>query len=322
MARSYANVITAIWRDSEFRALRASQQRTYLMLVTQPNISAAGTLPLTLVRWAGLADDTTADGLRTDLAGLEERRFVVVDETTEELLVRSFVRHDNGYRNPKRTPAIREAAVDAVSPAVRRALAAEFSRLGLPASWLPDEPPDPTDRHTDSQSNGGNRRHTERERPPEDAQPVDNPEPQVNSLSGSQPDRHADWNRVVVTQGPYVGPQPSTHNPHPAPRRALTKPARAVVEALGCDDDDGQWIADEVHRRHRPRNLAGYLRRMAEAGDLAPLLAERHQHHAGAPVAVVDPPCGQCGPNRLVELADGRAARCPTCHPLRSGAVA
>lgn len=44
----------------------------------------------------------------------------------------------------------------------------------------------------------------------------------------------------------------------------------------------------------------------------------RHTENS-QPVAVV-PPCGQCGPGRLVELDSDRLARCPQCHPLRATA--
>jgi hypothetical protein len=312
MARSYANVLTAIWRDDDFRELSAGAQRIYLMLVTQSNISAAGTLPLTVVRWAANARDTTPASVRDDLAELEKGRFIVVDEVTEELLVRSFVRHDNGYRNPKRRPAILAAAGEVSANALRMALAAEFQRLGLPVG--PATPrPDP------DRSNRTIRAEVARVVD----NPVDNLSAQVDSLSEAIPDEvdsHACSERVVVTQGPYVGPQPSTHNPQSAPpRRALDPPARFVADTLGCDDDDARWIADEVNRRHAPQKLIGYLRRMAGEGDLAPLLAERH------PPAAVDlePPCGHCGPGRLVEVDDGRAAaRCPRCHPLREERVA
>jgi len=313
MARSYANVLTAIWRDDDFRELSAGAQRTYLMLVTQANISAAGTLPLTVVRWAANARDTTAASVRDDLAELEKGRFIVVDEATEELLVRSFVRHDNGYRNPKRRPAILDAAGEVASDALRVALVGEFARLGLPVGAAAPRP-DP-DRP---------KRAIRAEVARAVDSPVDNLSVQVDSLSEAIPedvDRHAASERVVVTQGPYVGPQPSTHNPQSAaPRRALDPPARFVADALGCDDDDAQWIADEVNRRHAPKHLAGYLRRMAEEGDLAPLLAERHPPPRVGPT--LDLPCGSCGPGRLVDTDDGRAARCPRCHPLREERVA
>ena len=47
MARNYANVLTAIWRDPQFLGSPAAAQRALLLLVTQPDISAAGTLALT-----------------------------------------------------------------------------------------------------------------------------------------------------------------------------------------------------------------------------------------------------------------------------------
>lgn len=37
------------------------------------------------------------------------------------------------------------------------------------------------------------------------------------------------------------------------------------------------------------------------------------------PPPALEPPCGQCGPNRMVDHGD-YAARCPRCHPLRSEA--
>jgi hypothetical protein len=317
MARSYANVLTAIWRDEDFRELSAAAQRTYLMLVTQPNISAAGTLPLTLVRWASHAKDTTPASLRADLAELEATRFVFVDEVTEEVLVRSFVRHDNGYRNPKRKHAIVGAAGEMASPVLRAALEVEFDRLGLSGRSGSGEPQPLRPKRTEAAESTS----------PIDL-PVDNLSAQVNSLSmaipedaDSPPDSHASSEWVVVTQGPYVGPQPSTRNPQSAPpRRALDPPARFVADTLGCDDDDAQWIADEVNRRHTPKKLIGYLRRMAGEGDLAAMLSERHPPPRSGPT--LDPPCGGCGPNRLVECDDGRMTRCPICHPLREERVA
>lgn len=36
------------------------------------------------------------------------------------------------------------------------------------------------------------------------------------------------------------------------------------------------------------------------------------------PPKQINPPCGECGPNRMVELPSGALTHCPTCHPLRS----
>lgn len=138
MARNYANIVTAIWRHPEFRALDAREQRIYLLLVTQPNISAAGVLPLTVGRWATCAADTTPEQIRAGLTILQNRRFIVFDTSTEELLVRSFVRWDGGHTNPKRRPVIGRDARDVESATLRRSLAAEFNRLGLDTDGLSD----------------------------------------------------------------------------------------------------------------------------------------------------------------------------------------
>lgn len=135
MARQYAQIVTAIWRDDDFRSLTAAEQHLYLLIVTQPDISAAGVLHLAITRWAGRACDTKPEDINRALDGLARRRFVVVDRDTEEVLARSFIRWDKGYSNPKRQPSIRDA-VDAVeSPALLRAIAAELVRIDMPMAF-------------------------------------------------------------------------------------------------------------------------------------------------------------------------------------------
>jgi hypothetical protein len=146
MARSYGHIMSAIWNDSEFRSLCAAPQRAYLMLVTQSEITSAGTLALTLKRWAGYAADTTSDALSDALSRLEEMRFIAYDNDTEELVVRSFVKWDGGATNEKRRPAITAAANAVVSPKIRAVLKIELDKLGVPHS-ITDSP---SDRHPDT----------------------------------------------------------------------------------------------------------------------------------------------------------------------------
>lgn len=157
MARTYARIFTAVWRDREFRRLRGAAQRVFLLLVSQPDITAAGTLALTVRRWADMDSDTTIEAFNSSLDELAAERFLALDRSTEELLVRSFVRWDGGYSNTKRRPVILRQADDVSSPALRRVLAAEFGRLGLPIGSLsdavPDSPPDAvSDRASDAPS--------------------------------------------------------------------------------------------------------------------------------------------------------------------------
>lgn len=75
MAR-YARVFASIWADPDFCALSSSAQRLYLLLITQPDVSHCGVLPLTERRWARLAADTDADSVRAALDELERVGFV------------------------------------------------------------------------------------------------------------------------------------------------------------------------------------------------------------------------------------------------------
>jgi hypothetical protein len=145
MARSYSQITSSVWRDADFRGLSMSAQWTYIMLITQADISSAGTLPMTERRWSSYAPDVTRDSLSDSLCELAEARFIAYDETTEELLVRSFVKWDGGSHNEKRRPAITAAANAVASPVIRRVLAAELNRLDVPhdlGDSLSDTPSD------------------------------------------------------------------------------------------------------------------------------------------------------------------------------------
>lgn len=345
MARSEARLSVSIWSDPDFLDCTPSEQRMFMFLLSQPDLAHDGVIALRERRWSRSAKGLTVEQITKDLTGLDAARFIVVDWDNEELLIRSFIRRDKVYRQPN---VLRAAAdhLDAVtSPLIRHALAVELARIAeldmpgdAPATvaqmrrTLPDPsgnpPPNPSGnphRVEPKPSREGRRSPVDSQPKPAERTVVDTPLSGVDAgKKGSEnpsPKAPEERGKLLTVSKDSSFPDSSIPR-HPRNPRPLSRPARAVVEALGCDDDDGQWIADEVHRRHRPHNLAGYLRRMAEAGDLAPLLAERHPPPQHASVAVVDPPCGQCGPNRLVELDDGRAARCPTCHPLRPGAAA
>lgn len=94
MARSHAKLLAAIWQDPEWRALRAEAQWLYTALLSQPRLTLVGALDLKPRQWAKLASDMTEERVTDLLAELEAARFVLVDEDTEELIIRTFVRHD------------------------------------------------------------------------------------------------------------------------------------------------------------------------------------------------------------------------------------
>ena len=135
MARSHARITTSIWADREFTRLTALSQRLYFLLLSQPNLSHAGVLPLTIRRWTLLSGDRDEDAIRAALTELDGHRFIVVDYDTEELLIRSFIRNDGVWKQPKVLAIALEEAEQVASPRLRRAIAVELQRL--PVTELP-----------------------------------------------------------------------------------------------------------------------------------------------------------------------------------------
>jgi len=148
VARTQARVHVSLWQDADFVALSISAQRLYLALLSQPTITLLGVLALTPSRWGRLASDGTLESVLGDLRELESHRFIVVDEETEELLVRSFLRYDGGWQSAR----TREAAVkQRTLVASKRLLAAideEIARLrrgGRPPDETKDQANTPSD---------------------------------------------------------------------------------------------------------------------------------------------------------------------------------
>lgn len=129
MARSYAKLYVEVWdAEGDFRQLTAGAQRLYWLLCSQPQLSAAGVLPLQPRRWARLATDTTDRQIARALAELVSTCKVIIDEGTEECLVRAFIRRDGGTKTPNILKAIRQA-IDAIeSDCLRKVAAKELER--------------------------------------------------------------------------------------------------------------------------------------------------------------------------------------------------
>lgn len=137
MGRSHARVFTVIWDDPDFLALSGLAQRCYLMLLSQPNLGHAGVLPTTVRRWTLLCADEDEGRLSTAISELAGRRFVVVDERTEELLIRSLIRNDGVWKQPKVLAVAITEAASIRSAALRACVAEELSRIDC--AELPDK---------------------------------------------------------------------------------------------------------------------------------------------------------------------------------------
>lgn len=133
MARSHARILTDIWDDEDFLLCSANAQRLYLMLLSQPDLGHSGLLSITYRRWSGLAADTSEEAIQHGIKELAAARFVVVDEDTEELLIRSMVRNDGVWKQPKVLAVALTEASRMRSRRLRASFVKELERIDVSA---------------------------------------------------------------------------------------------------------------------------------------------------------------------------------------------
>jgi hypothetical protein len=137
MAQDFAPLFRSIWTDEDFRALSMDAQHIYMMLFSHPDRNSA-VLSMTLKKWTRLAADLSPDRLDAALAELDIADFIAADDSTEEVLVRSFIRRAKVYRHIRMLAnALREVA-EIESPRLRAAACRELARL--PRLAVPDNP--------------------------------------------------------------------------------------------------------------------------------------------------------------------------------------
>ncbi|ANZ36454.1 hypothetical protein BBK82_10640 [Lentzea guizhouensis] len=118
-----------MWDDDDFIGLSALAKLVYVQLCMQRKLEYSGELTVSVKRWSKAHPDQEPDTIRAALAELDAARFVVVDQDTDELLIRSFIRNDQLYKQPNVLRAALRSAFEITSPLLRRALAAELRRL-------------------------------------------------------------------------------------------------------------------------------------------------------------------------------------------------
>lgn len=129
MARDHARMLVSIWGDEDWKRLPANAQRAYTLALSQPGVSWAGVVPYQPGRWSNLAADTSVAAIKRAVTVLAERRFVVVDQATEELFIRTFVKNDNVLRFPNVAINMARAYSQIASPVIRKAFLIELRRL-------------------------------------------------------------------------------------------------------------------------------------------------------------------------------------------------
>lgn len=80
--------------DDRYRELNHSEQWLYKLLLVHPTLTYAGVAEWRPGRLAATTSDLNADDVRRIGSGLQAKYFIYIDEDTEEVFIRSFVKHD------------------------------------------------------------------------------------------------------------------------------------------------------------------------------------------------------------------------------------
>lgn len=303
-------LIESIWRNPEFRALPRTAQATYAQLISQKELDRAGVLPYQPTKWVKGCDEVELTGLVADLKVLEVARFIVLDEDTDEVLIRTYMRNAGVTAQPNLLKNALKCARMAASDAIRSTLAAELRRIAKPGCREvaddidPGSPDTPDD---DPEPPEPNRRQPTE--PRTHSEPIPNPsethrEPLNPSRTPREPRGESESEserlpREVIGLGGRAHVRAHAHTRGTTPPPQPTRGALALVHSADPDDDPEP---DTRCPRHRTR------------------------------IGYIDEPCGQCADHRRAHTewtrratqraADERTNRrtridtCPHCDEL------
>jgi hypothetical protein len=220
MPRTYGRIKVEVWESgSDYRRLPAEAQWAYQMLVSQPSVTMIGLLDYAPRKWARLAAGMTEERLEAYVVTLEQARYVIVDRDSDELLIRSFVKHDEPWRLPNLLTSARTAFRAVESPPIRGYLAERHP-------WLADQTP------------------REKVEVYEREQAVSHTN--SHAYGDTRSDAHSDTNSHGVLLADVASPSP---HPHPSkgkrvgegtPRATHRQEAALRAEDRSEDDESGQ----------------------------------------------------------------------------------
>lgn len=128
MAREYARIKTSIWSDPEFRALPIDAQWLYHLIIEQPEISLCGVIRPALARWSDFAPDMTIGRVKKAVGTLSTKNYILSDIAKDELLIRSFVRHDINLKSPNVIVGLSNAFANTHSEVLRCTVICELAK--------------------------------------------------------------------------------------------------------------------------------------------------------------------------------------------------
>jgi hypothetical protein len=292
MAQDFAPLFRSIWSDPDWRSLTVDAQHLYKLLMSHPDRNAAGVLPLLIRKWTRLARDLSVDRIEGALTELEQRNFVVVDDETDEVLVRSFIRRTKVYTHIRLlTNALREVS-EVESLRIRTAACQELARL--PRLAVPENP------KMKAEAEAAQRRLDELVA--DWAPQGETPGPRgVHPMADGMADPLA--HPPVVGTGAVAGTGAGAHHP---PKPAKSQGGSHVSSGSGSAPPR---FPDHC-TRHADVPIPGKCGDCKDTREANRYAAEQLPDYR---LMVVPPLCGECD-ERWIETPSG-LAKCPRCYP-------
>lgn len=128
MARDRANVNTGIWNDADYRRLSPAAQWLYFLLMTHPTLTYVGVADWRPNRMTPFAAGLTSELIESAATELSTGKYIVIDEGTEEVLVRSFVKHDGILKQPRLAVSMANAYAQTASNQIRGVVVHELQK--------------------------------------------------------------------------------------------------------------------------------------------------------------------------------------------------
>ncbi|MHA7132565.1 hypothetical protein [Oerskovia turbata] len=129
MARDHARIRLDIWEDDDWRDLTHDGQWLYMFLLSSPALSFAGVGDWRPARISGAARGLSAARVEEFAVELEVEQFILVDRDTEEVLIRSWVKHDGLMKSPNMAVAFAKAHAAVASRVLRAVIVDQLHLL-------------------------------------------------------------------------------------------------------------------------------------------------------------------------------------------------
>ena len=129
MGREKASINIEIWGDADFRNLTDPAQSLYFKLMSHPKLDYCGVVEFHPGRLAALTKEATADDIMVAAQELSDRWWCVFDQSTDEVMVRGFLRHDGVLLQPRLAVSCAKAYAAIASNKIRAVVVHEVKRF-------------------------------------------------------------------------------------------------------------------------------------------------------------------------------------------------